>query len=120
MVDITKAVAEHEARLNGTYKPPELSLQEKVPTIRIPPKAAPEAFQAGQAAAQRAANVAAQNRLGMIRGGGLMTAAALAPGVGGALGYGAGALSRGEPVVPAMKEGFGAGYGMVGKALGIK
>ena len=108
------AVDAHNNPGKGAETLRKAGLAEKVPTIRIPTKTPPEAYQGGKAAAQRTANVAAR-RIGMLKTGGLAGAGiALAPGVGGALGYGAGALQNGDPVGPAMKEGFKAGYGMVG------
>lgn len=71
--------------------------------------AAPAAAPAGQAAAawkaQQAAAQAAKLRLGMGLGMGA-AGLAVAPSVGGAVGYGLGAYNAGQPVLPAMKEGF--------------
>lgn len=51
---------------------------------------------------------AAAPGIGMMKGGLYGAAMLAAPGAGGALGYGAGALKMGNPVIPAMKEGWNA------------
>jgi len=76
--------------------------QSHTPAATAAPK--PVASPAGQAAGQwRAAQAAKAARLGMGLG---AAGLAVAPSVGGALGYGAGALANGDPVGPAMLEGL--------------
>lgn len=78
-------------------------LQDYKPAASAAPK--PVAPAGGQAAAQWRAAQAAKLRLGMGMGMGA-AGLAVAPSVGGALGFGAGALKEGQPVIPAMQEGF--------------